>query len=165
MSAATIIEAPTEYDGPGPSLFLAGGISGTVDWQALVIKSLEKLPLVILNPRRKNYPWNEPDAAAAQIEWEFRHIRRATAVLFWFPPETLCPIALFELGGRVMAREQPLFVGTDPDYARKLDIEIQLGLARPEVQVVTRLGDLGKQVRVWSTGLKPAGRDGDGSVG
>ncbi len=155
MSAA-IVEAPEEYDGSGPSVFLAGGISGTLDWQTVVIDALADLPITILNPRRKNYPWNEPAAAAAQIEWEFRHLRRATAVLFWFPPETLCPIALFELGGRVLIREQALFVGTDPDYARKLDVEIQLRLARPEVKPVTRLSDLSQQVRDWFADPKAA---------
>ncbi|MBA4189928.1 MAG: hypothetical protein C0467_18240 [Planctomycetaceae bacterium] len=147
--SATVIEAPQEYDGTGPSVFLAGGISGTLDWQTVVIDTLSDLPITLLNPRRKNYPWNEPSAAAAQIEWEFRHLRRATAVLFWFPPETLCPIALFELGGRIQVREQALFVGTDPGYARKLDVEIQLRLARPEVQLVASLGDLSQQVRDW----------------
>ncbi len=154
MSTATVIEAPTEYDGPGPSLFLAGGISGTSDWQTLVIASLEKLPLVLLNPRRKDYPWHEPAAASAQIEWEFRHLRRATAVLFWFPPETLCPIALFELGGRVMVPGQPLFVGTDPGYARTLDVEIQLRLARPEVRLVTDIRELVGQVADWCRSWK-----------
>jgi hypothetical protein len=104
----TYVEAPTEYDGPGPSLFLAGGISGTHDWQAEVVERLADLPLVLLNPRRRNFPMDGPSAAEGQIAWEFRHLRRATAVLFWFPPETLCPIALFELGGRTMVREQPL---------------------------------------------------------
>jgi hypothetical protein len=152
MSTATVVEAPAEYDGPGPSLFLAGGISNTTDWQTDVIGRLSHLPLALLNPRRTNYPWHEPSAAAAQIEWEFRHLRRATAVLFWFPPETLCPIALFELGGRIMVPEQPLFVGTHPDYARKLDVEIQLRLARPEVRVVTRVDELARQVGDWFAG-------------
>ena len=26
------VEAPLRYDGPGPSLFLAGGVSGCPDW-------------------------------------------------------------------------------------------------------------------------------------
>jgi len=130
-------------------VFLAGGISGTLDWQTVVIQSLNELAITILNPRRKNYPWNEPAAAAAQIEWEFRHLRRTTTVLFWFPPETLCPIALFELGGRVLVREQALFVGTDPGYARKLDVEIQLRLARPEVKLATSLSELSQQVGDW----------------
>jgi hypothetical protein len=145
----TYIEALTEYDGPEPSLFLAGGISGTVDWQAEIAHRLADLPLVILNPRRKNFPISDPAAAQAQIEWEFRHIRRATAVLFWFPPETLCPIALFELGGRSLVREQPLFVGTHPQYQRRLDVVVQLQLARSEVRVVSDLPALAEQVREW----------------
>jgi hypothetical protein len=96
------IEALAEYGGPGPSLFLAGGISGTFDWQADVVAGLADLPLVLLNPRRRNFPINDPTAAPTQIEWEFHHLRRATAVLFWFPSETLCPIALYELGGRAL---------------------------------------------------------------
>ena len=143
------VEALAEYDGPGPSLFLAGGISGTFDWQADVVARLADLPLVVLNPRRKDFPIHDPSAAPAQIEWEFRHIRRATAVLFWFPPETLCPIALYELGGRALVREQPLFVGTHPDYQRRLDVEVQLRLARPEVTVVSDTTALAGQVREW----------------
>jgi hypothetical protein len=145
----TYIEALTDYDGPGPSLFLAGGISGTFDWQADVIARLADLPLVLLNPRRKNFPMGDPSAAPAQIEWEFRHLRRATAVLFWFPPETLCPIALYELGGRASVREQILFVGAHSDYQRRLDIEVQLRLARPEVTVVSDVALLAEQVRNW----------------
>jgi hypothetical protein len=147
------VEALAEYDGPGPSLFLAGGISGTFDWQADVVARLADLPLVLLNPRRKNFPIDDPAAAPAQIEWEFRHIRRATAVLFWFPPETLCPVALYELGGRALVREQPLFVGTHPDYQRRLDVEVQLRLARPEVAIASDLESLAGQVRAWCRGL------------
>ncbi|MBM3983595.1 MAG: hypothetical protein FJ304_25660 [Planctomycetes bacterium] len=145
----TYIEAPNEYDGPGPSVFLAGGISGTFDWQADVAARLADLPLVVLNPRRRDFPMNDPGAAPAQIEWEYRYLRRATAVLFWFPPETLCPIALYELGGRALVREQPLFVGTHPDYARRLDVEIQLKIARPEVTVTADPAALAAQVRTW----------------
>src|SRR5204862_4101916 len=138
------VEAPAEYDGPGPSLFLAGGISGTFDWQADVVARLAGLSLVILNPRRRNFPMDDPTAAAGQIAWEFRHIRRATAVLFWFPPETLCPIGVCELGGRTLVPGQPLFVGTHPDYARRSDVEIQLRLARPEVRVAAELPEMAR---------------------
>jgi hypothetical protein len=146
----TYIEAPDEYDGPGPSLFLAGGISGTHDWQTELVALLADLPLVLLNPRRRNFPMDDPSAAQAQIEWEFHHLRRATAVVFWFPPETLCPIALFELGGRIAEPRQALFVGTHPDYKRRLDIEIQLKLARPEIAAVTDIAALAEQIRAWS---------------
>jgi hypothetical protein len=147
------IEALTAYDGRGPSLFLAGGISGTLDWQADVVARLADLPLVLLNPRRRDFPINDPTAAPAQIEWEFHHLKRATAVLFWFPPETLCPIALYELGGRSLVRQQPLFVGTHPDYQRRLDVEVQLRLARPDVAVVSDTRTLAEQVRTWVASL------------
>ena len=144
------IEAPDEYDGPGPSVFLAGGISGTHDWQTELVALLADQPLALLNPRRRNFPIDDPSAAEGQIAWEFRHLRRATAVAFWFPPETLCPIALFELGGRIAESKQALFVGTHPDYKRRLDIEIQLKLARPEIAVVTDIATLAGQIRVWA---------------
>ena len=152
----TYIESLAEYDGPAPSMFLAGGISGTFDWQADVVARLADLPLVLLNPRRRDFPMDDPTAAHAQIEWEFRHLRRTTAVLFWFPPETLCPIALYELGGRAQVREQPLFVGTHPDYQRSLDVEVQLKLTRPEVTVTGDTAALAKQVRDWFTALPGA---------
>lgn len=146
---ALYVEAPDEYTGTGPSLFLAGGITGTHDWQAEVVGRLADLPLVLLNPRRRNFPIDDPSAAEAQIGWEFRHLRRASAVMFWFPPETLCPIALFELGGRVLVPEQALFVGTDPAYQRRLDVAIQLKLARPGVAVASDIGTLAGRVRAW----------------
>ncbi len=146
----TYIEAPNEFNEPGPSLFLAGGISGTHDWQTELVALLADLPLVLLNPRRRNFPMDDPTAAEGQIAWEFRHLRRACAVAFWFPPETLCPIALFEMGGRVAEKNQALFVGTHPDYQRRLDVEIQLRLARPEVVVTSDIPALAEQVRSWA---------------
>lgn len=144
------IEAPDEFTGPGPSVFLAGGISNTHDWQADLVALLTDTPVTLLNPRRKNYPWHDPAAAEEQIRWEFRHLRRATGVAFWFPPETLCPIALFELGGRIAEPTQALFVGTHPDYARRLDVRLQLKLARPEVEVVADIPALAEQVCAWA---------------
>ncbi|HYH63281.1 MAG TPA: nucleoside 2-deoxyribosyltransferase domain-containing protein [Urbifossiella sp.] len=146
----THVRPPEEFDAPDRSLFLAGGITGTRDWQAELVELLADLPLVLLNPRRENYRWDDPAAAEEQIRWEFRHLRRATAVAFWFPPETLCPIALFELGGQVRAAHQPLFVGTDPAYARRSDVDIQLRLARPEVTVADTIAALAAQVRAWA---------------
>jgi hypothetical protein len=116
----TYIEALAEYPTPGPSLFLSGGITGCQPWQRPIADRLMDLPLTILNPRRANFPINDPDAAVEQIEWEHRHLRRATAVLFWSPPETLCPITLYELGAWSMT-SKPLFVGAHPKYQRRAE--------------------------------------------
>jgi Nucleoside 2-deoxyribosyltransferase like len=148
------IEAPTEYAGAGPSLFLAGGITGCGNWQRDFADALGGTDLVVLNPRRERFPIDDPTAAEQQIRWEFRHLRRATARLFWFPSATLCPIALFELGAWSRGGE-PLFVGVDPAYARRTDVEVQMRLARPDVNVVYSLRDLTKQVSAFSARLKP----------
>src|SRR5262245_44428843 len=120
------LQALAEYEpGPLPAVFLAGGISGCPDWQREVVALLDDLPLVLLNPRRADFPLNDPAAAPAQIAWEYRHLRKADAILFWFPCETVCPIALYELGAWSVYEDQrgrrPLFVGVHPDYPRRPD--------------------------------------------
>lgn len=139
------VEAPDEYDGAGRGLFLAGGVSGMENWQARVAALLRDTDLVLINPRRRDYPSLDPSAAREQIGWEYRHLRRAWGRLFWFPPETLCPIALFELGAWSRTGE-PLFVGTHPSYARRVDVEVQLELARPDVRVAGSIEELAGQV-------------------
>ena len=150
------VEAPTEYTGAALSVFLAGGITGCGNWQRELADALRDTDLVVLNPRRERFPINDPGASEAQIRWEFEHLRRATARLFWFPSATLCPIALFELGAWSRGRE-PLFVGVDPLYARRADVETQLQLARPDVQVVYSTRDLVAQVREWFRGTSISG--------
>jgi hypothetical protein len=146
----TYVEAPTEYaGGDRPSVFLAGGISGTGNWQQDVVALLADTDLVVLNPRRRKFPVDDPSAAEGQIRWEFRHLRRATARAFWFPSATLCPIALYELGAW-SAVPGPLFIGVDPAYARRADVEIQTRLVRPEVAVVYSVEALAAQVLDWS---------------
>lgn len=140
------IEALAEFDGRGPSLFLGGGITGCGNWQRGLAAGLADLPFTVLNPRRANFPSDDPSAAEAQIGWEHRHMRLASAILFWFPPETLCPITLYELGAWSMTGK-PLLVGVHPDYRRKQDVEIQTRLARPDVAIVYTLDDLLRQVR------------------
>ena len=146
----TYVEAPTEHSGGDrPSVFLAGGITGTGNWQQTVAALLDRTDLVVLNPRRRQFPIDDPSAAEQQIRWEFRHLRRATARAFWFPGATLCPIALYELGAW-SAAPGPLFVGVDPQYARRADVEIQTKLVRPDVTVVYSVEALANQILDWS---------------
>ncbi|MBC8138460.1 MAG: nucleoside 2-deoxyribosyltransferase domain-containing protein [Fibrella sp.] len=152
-----ILTAPDEKKFDLPSLFLAGGISNCGDWQSEMIALLAIPDLVLLNPRRDRFDMSDPTVSEAQIAWEYRYLRQATAVLFWFPPETLCPITLFELGG-ALERSAPVFVGCHTDYARQSDVRVQISLARPEIRVVSVLADLAKQIQEWGTSKK-AGRE------
>lgn len=154
----TIITSPdcglTVGDRDTCTLFLAGGISGCGDWQAEMIRMLsgELAPgsgrisdkWTILNPRRPDY-LDSPEEARKQIEWEYAHLAVADAVSFWFPSATLCPITLLELG-RWSGIAKPIFVGVDPDYARKLDVEIQIGLVRPYIRIVHSLRELADRI-------------------
>lgn len=127
-------------------LFLAGGISGCPDWQQEMVSLLSDTHLALINPRRKDFPIDDPSAAQDQIEWEFTYLRLATLILFWFPCEALCPIALYELGAWSVSRT-PIFVGVHPDYERRRDVEIQTMLARPKVQIVYSLEALAANVK------------------
>lgn len=145
------IEAPTVYH-PGQgdlSVFLAGGITGCPDWQQEMRHLLKKTKLVLLNPRRANFPMDDPDAAYHQIRWEHHMLRRARAILFWFPCETICPIVLYELGAWSMSDKQ-IFIGAHPEYTRLQDVRIQTHLARPEVRIAADLEALAGQVIRWS---------------
>jgi len=143
------IEAPhTTYNLTGPSIFLAGGITNCPDWQATMAGILSDTDLTLLNPRRKDFPIGDPGAALNQIRWEHQQLRKATAILFWFPCETVCPIVLYELGAWSMTGK-PLFVGVHPDYERKQDVEIQTGLVRPDIVIVKSLNKLAGQVIAW----------------
>lgn len=126
------IEALEIYE-PKPgevSLFLAGGISNCADWQKTVVESLGPKHIVLLNPRRANFPMGDPEACAAQITWEHEHLKKATMILFWFAPETICPITLFEYGKWLVSPKR-LFVGCHSEYSRKEDVAIQTALERP----------------------------------
>lgn len=165
------IEAPEEYTyeehkylrSESERLFLAGGITGTQNWQNKVVEELQDIEnLVVFNPRRENFPIDDPEAAFFQIRWEFEHFQKSTMILFWFPPETLCPIALYELGRWTLPNTSPyprpeLFLGTDPNYKRRQDIEIQTSLARPATYVHKSLDDLIGSVRTHLTGIEVSG--------
>lgn len=153
------IESPTGFvpgRHPRPkSVFLAGGITGCPNWQQDMVRLLRETNMILLNPRRENFPIDDPGAAQKQIEWEYWHLRRADAILFWFPCETICPIVLYELGAwsmtsGVFAARKPIFVGVHPEYQRRRDVEIQTALERPDVRIVNTLPDLAVQVRMWS---------------
>lgn len=110
------------------SLFLAGGITNCPDWQSFVIEKFKNTNLTIYNPRRPNFQISDANNKE-QIDWEFKYLRWCDSIMFWFPAESICPIALFELGGALERLDlQQVFVGCSPDYPRRKDLEIQLSL-------------------------------------
>lgn len=144
------IEAPTDLKVTMDTIirgtvFLAGGITGCPQWQHPLAHLLADTDLIVLNPRRENFPMDDPNAARGQIEWEQKHLLLADMISFWFCSQTLCPIVLLELGYWLNS-VKPLFVGIHPDYKRRQDVEIQTGLARPNVPIVYSLPELAAAV-------------------
>jgi hypothetical protein len=144
------VEAVNEYKGKGKSLFLAGAITNAPDWQSEMVALLRDQNLVVFNPRRKNFPINNKNAALEQITWEYKYLRKADGISFWFSKETLNPIVLYELGAWSMT-QKPLFIGMDPEYKRRVDVEIQTNLVRPEIHVVYDLRALSGLIRDWAS--------------
>jgi len=141
------IEAPEVYTVQDnfKSIFLAGGITNCPDWQSEMVSMLGKCDVALLNPRRKNFPMDDPNAAKGQIKWEYEHLRKADSILFWFPKESICPIALYELGAWSMT-DTPLFIGVHPEYERRVDIEEQTKLVRPSQIIANSLMSLSESV-------------------
>jgi hypothetical protein len=152
-----LVQCPETYAAQAPlRLFIAGGISGCGDWQAELIGRLRQTGYCVFNPRRRDFPEGDAEASRRQIEWEHAHLAAADLVSFFFPPETLCPITLFELGKMAMSRRE-LYVGADPGYARRKDVAIQLGLIRPEVRVVDTVEALAGQLIARAQGAARPG--------
>jgi len=138
------------------SLFIAGGISNCPWWQKDLVALLEDTNLVLLNPRRSEYNMANLNLEEDQIKWEHEHLKKATAYVFWFPRETVCPITLFELGAVTTPGGKRVFVGTHPDYSRKRDIRWQMILRRPEIDVVNSLEKLAGQIKEWCATVIPS---------
>lgn len=146
------IECPNEYRRHSNtySVFLAGGITNCSDWQQQAVELFkarghELDQIILVNPRRESFDVTDPSVTDFQIEWEHRHLAKVHIVLFWFAPETLCPITLYELGVSA-SRGDTIFVGCDPQYQRKLDVVKQLSLLDSSIKVVDSLSDLVDQV-------------------
>lgn len=157
---ALVIESPNEVysieNNNNLKLFLAGGITNCPDWQSELIGLLQNVKdLTTYNPRRKNFPINDPLAAEAQITWEFNHLRDADAVSFWFSKGSLNPIVLYELGMWGNSSLKKIFIGIDKEYERASDVIIQTHLARPEIfPIAWDLDYLAEDIINWIKKLK-----------
>ena len=140
------------------SLFLAGGINGTTtDWQQKYRAMFEDTDIVLLNPRRNAEHWDQKEGER-QVMWEHQHLRKATAISFWFPAEAVCATSLYELG-TWSQNPKPLFIGCHPLYWKRQCVHFQTFLARPEIRVVETLEELSLQVKSrllnWATKAPP----------
>ncbi len=136
MNRLRYYEAPNYYtpiDGDPAAVFLAGGITGCPRWHDHAVKVLAAagVPMVVLNPNRRNFPIHDPDAGEEQVRWEQHHLLLpATITMMWFPapiePHIVQPIAMFEFGQAINSRPDRLLVGADPGYPRERDVRLMM---------------------------------------
>ena len=150
-----VITAPEEYDRKDKDVicFLAGGITNCADWQQEVIKELKDMEsggtymdnLVIINPRRENFPIDDPNAAVEQIEWEFKWLQRANIFSMYFAAgESDQPICMYELGRNIIGMqwqyddtwEDRIIISVEDGYKRQQDVNIQTRLATGKSHLV-----------------------------
>lgn len=161
---------PAELEGRSDSpvaIFLAGGITGCPDWQTDLYEILALTSrwdangpdLLILNPRRRNFPMDDPSAARAQITWEYEMLRRADIISFWFSAAQIQPIVLFEYGFW-LGQDKPFVLGVEPGYVRRQDVMIQTELEvadRGGKMMHENLGDLCAEIRDVALRLRRGG--------
>ena len=115
---------------PHNSIFLAGSITGAVDWQNRAKDCL--IPYYnVFNPRRENYSTFDPSVEKEQITWEHDHLLFCDNIMFYFSHETLAPITLLEYGKMLSIAQWVqlnIFVCIHPEYKRKNDVLIQTEL-------------------------------------
>ena len=158
---------------PMDNLFLAGSITGAQDWQKEMafkkhtilglkeslhsnVRELMSTSLIdhfnVFNPRRANFDVSNPAVEKEQITWEYHCIHQCKYILFWFAPETLAPITLFELGSALNTHEHKnIFIGIDPEYKRKNDVIIQTSLRNKALadRIVFSKDELAEQVLLY----------------
>lgn len=140
-----LVDPRMKPDLPRPFVFLAGGITSCPDWQQQIRELLADFPHgTLLNPRRADFPMNDPDAGRLQIKWEFDRLWDDTDIFtMWFSNGSIGPICLLELGAQLSRHKalvdnglKPPFaamiVGGDEDYSRRFDVEQQSSLVLGE---------------------------------
>lgn len=142
-----IITAPKPLDirDDEVAVFLAGGITDCPNWQKEVIdffKNRTDARLVLLNPRRDNFPIHDPNAAEEQIAWEFNALERMDIFSMYFCAGTSDqPICMYELGRNICRMqmrfptdwEDRIVVSVEEGYRRKQDVIIQTYLATKDM--------------------------------
>lgn len=136
-----IITAPEEYQlrSDEISVFLAGGITNCWNWQQSVLTQLSSSSyltdhLVVFNPRRDNFPIEDPDASRAQIEWEFKYLNQSNIFSMYFTSgQSTQPICMYELGRYLevnkLIHPSKSIISVESGYVRENDVIIQSELA------------------------------------
>lgn len=150
MTNVEVITAIREYENPEKiSCFLGGGITNCDDWQRTVIdtiksSNIDTSSLILYNPRRPNFPIDDPNASEDQINWEFKYLSDCDIFTMYFcnTKESDQPICFYELGRYVTKK-----VEEEPDYVDKIIVSVEDGFRR-EADVIYQLRNIDPYIEV-----------------
>jgi len=103
---ATEVKAPDEYNKLlGPKIFLGGAIDQgeAKDWQSEVVKGLEGIDCLVLNPRRDDWDssWEQSIDSPefrGQVEWELKAQEEADLNVYVLLEDSKGPVTMLEIG-------------------------------------------------------------------
>jgi hypothetical protein len=131
-----------------PSVIFYGAIQAEPAWQTSLAASLSDLPVDILDPRRDDWDssWVEDISFSKfreQVEWEMDHAKVADVIVFYFPPGTLTPVTLLELG--MYAGTGKAVVCCPEGFSKRGNVQIVC--LRYGIDLLESLDDLTKTIR------------------
>jgi hypothetical protein len=148
--------------------FLAGGITNCAEWQDAVLDLLkdEDDHLIIFNPRRKNFPINDPSASLEQIQWEFDYLEECNIFSMYFdgPTKSDQPICFYELGRNIERMKQRfpndwskrIIISVNSNFKRVDDVIIQTMLATQGNIIVNVSDDFNELSTIHADKIKEA---------
>lgn len=141
-------ELPARHD--RPRIFLGGSIDmgRAVDWQAELVRSLDSLDVMILNPRRPDWnpewkPVAEEPEFRRQVDWELAALESADIIVMYFAPGSQSPVSLLEMG--LHARGGKLILLCPEGFWRKGNVDITA--ERYDIEQVADMDELAVAVR------------------
>ena len=164
-----IIKPPTHVEIDGPSVFLAGPIRGSADWQEKAIGLIQGLAswLHVTSPRRPGFLELSPKEYFEQVDWEHHYLDLAArhgVTLFWLSRETehVCSRAYaqttrFELGEAMMRHRTEgarLVVGWEDGFSNRRYLEYTLRKKAPEAVLARSLEETCEQAVRLAEGLR-----------
>lgn len=170
MKTITAIEKYEKRSSDEIFTFLAGGITNCKEWQNAVLNKLNEFEiddnLIIFNPRRKNFPINDPTASFDQIRWEFDYLEQCDIFSMYFdgPTQSDQPICFYELGRNLerMKTKFPenwdkrIIITVNYQFKRTSDVIIQTMLASNSKIKVNVFDNFDESIEYHANAIKDA---------
>jgi hypothetical protein len=168
MKTITAIEKYEKRSSDEIFTFLAGGITNCKEWQNAVLNKLNEFEiddnLIIFNPRRKNFPINDPTASLDQIRWEFEYLEQCDIFSIYFdgPTQSDQPICFYELGRNLerMKTKFPenwdkrIIITVNYQFKRTADVVIQTMLASNSKIKVNVFDNFDESIKYHANAIK-----------